>query len=55
MAKAIDLNEAMEKALTSVCDSALKYQGLSALSTVNKIATAIYDKEEQDDREETSR
>lgn len=55
MAKIIDLNEEMEKALTSVCDAALRHQGLSGLATVNKIATAIHDREEQDDREEKSK
>lgn len=46
----------MEKALTSVCDAALRYQGLSGLAIVNKIANAIiHDKEDQDDRQEKSK
>lgn len=53
--KVIDLNEDMEKALTNVCDAALRHQGLSGLATVNKIATAIRNPEEQDDREEASK
>lgn len=53
--KVIDLNEDMEKALTNVCDAALRHQGLSGLAAVNKIATAIRNPEEQNDREEASK
>ncbi|MGB7128522.1 MAG: hypothetical protein WBD50_05475 [Candidatus Rhabdochlamydia sp.] len=45
--KTLEVDEKMEKSLTAVCDSALRFRGLEIMNTVVEIAGAIRDQEEE--------
>jgi hypothetical protein len=46
--KLLEVDEKMEQSLTTVCDAALKYQGLQVMGAVNDIAAALRDCKEKE-------
>lgn len=45
--KVLEIDEKMEKALKSICDSALESKGDEIMSTINEISNAIQEQKEE--------
>lgn len=44
--KVLEVDEKMEKALKSICDSAFKFKGDEITNTINEISKALQDQKE---------
>ena len=45
--KIIVINDQIEKALSAVCDAALKYAGMQLIGAVNAVANAVQEEPEE--------